>query len=724
MYLIKNRPIKSVSYKLLNTTSYLTEKVKNNEVLETKQTLQLFSKELKSCVLSGFVKKGKGIHGFILKCGVVLDPHVWVSLINFYAKCGFLSCGRKVLDQMPKRDVVSWTALISGYVNEGLECGRGGNLFREMRREGIRPNEFCFSSVLKGCVIKLDLRFGVQVHNEVIKVGFLGDGFVGPCLVDLYAKCGELVNAVEVFYSMPERNAVLWNVLLNGYTELGEITETLKLFCSVNEPEIKFNKFTLCTVLKGCVKSGDLTTGQVLHCIALKIGCESAEFLGCSLVDMYSKCGLVDDALLVFSNLKCDDTVTWSAMIDCLAQNEREYEAAELFSSMKRAGLSPNQYTVASLASVATRLGVLYCKTIHAYVYKYGFETDNVICNAMITMYLGLGLFKDSYHVFSGMSHRDVVSWNSLLSGFNNKGTFDQGIPIFKRMLVEGYTPSTSTYISTVELCSSLADINFGRQVHAYIIKDSLSNDNNIGTALVHMYAKCSCMEDAEGIFNRLYTKDLITWTAIIAGYVENSQEEKAIECFCQMQKEGFIPNEFTISSCLKACSRIASLVNGRSLHSYAIKSGNLGDVVVASALVELYGKCGSIEEAELIFSGMESHDTVLWNTLICKYANCGQGEKALEVFINMLDKCVSPDGVTFLGILSVCRYMGLVEEGRKIFYAMSDAYGIIPSIKHYACMVDILARLGRHGEVESFIQQMNVAPDASVQKSILGVCS
>lgn len=192
---------------------------------------------------------------------------------------------------------------------------------------------------------------------------------------------------------------------LNGYAQLGESRETLKLFCSVNEPEMKFNKFTLCTILKGCVISGDLTAGQVLHCIALKIGCESAEFLGCSLVDMYSKCGLVDDALLVFSNLKCNDNVIWSAMIDCLAQNGREYEAVELFSSMKRVGLTPNQYT---LASAATLLGVLYCKTIHAYVYKYGFESDNVICNAMITMYLGLGLFNDSYHVFSDMSYETL----------------------------------------------------------------------------------------------------------------------------------------------------------------------------------------------------------------------------------------------------------------------------------------------------------------------------
>lgn len=682
----------------------------------------MFSKELKNCVLSGFVKKGKGIHGLILKSGVVLDSHVWVSLINFYAKCGFLSCGHKVLGEMPERDVVSWTVLISGYVNQGWECG--GSLFREMRREGVWSNEFCLSSVLKGCVVKLDLGFGVQVHGEVIKVGFAGDGFVGSCLVDLYAKCGDLGNASKVFYSMPEQNAVLWNVLLNGYAQLGDNRETLRLFCSVIEPKMKFNKFTLCTVLKGYANSGDLTAGQVLHCIAVKIGCESAEFIGCSLVDMYSKRGLVDDALLVFSNLKCDDIVTWSAMIDCLAQNGRIYEAAELFCLMKHAGFTPNQYTLASLASAAAQLGVLYCKSIHAYVYKYGFEYDNVVCNAMITMYLGLGLFNEGYHVFSAMSHRDIVSWNSLLSGFHNNGTCDQGIPMFKQMVHEGYTPSTATYISTVGLCSSLTDVNFGRQVHAYIIKDNLNTNNNIGTALIDMYAKCSCMEDAEGVFNRLYPKDLITWTAIIAGSSQNSQEHKAIECFSQMQKVGFWPNKYTVSSCLKACSRIASLVNGRLLHSFAIKSGNIGDTVVASAIVELYGKCGSIEEAELIFSGMNSHDALSWNTLICEYARHKLGGKALEAFKNMLDQCVSPDGVTFLGILSACRYTGLIEEAWKNFYAMAEVYGITPSIKHYTCMADILARSGRLGEVESLIQQKNVPSDALIQKDVLSVFS
>ncbi|KAJ6856880.1 hypothetical protein NC651_038540 [Populus alba x Populus x berolinensis] len=284
---------------------------------DAKERLKRYSVMLRECASKGDVKEGKAIHGNLITSGVELDSHLWVSLINFYAKCRSRLFARKVLAEMPQRDVVSWTALISGFVNEG--CGSEGvSLYCEMRKENVRANEFALATALKACSMCLNLEFGKQVHVEAIKAGLLLDLFVGSALVDLYARCGEMELAERLFFGMPEKNGVSWNALLNGYAQLGDGKKVLKLFCKMKECETKFSKFTLSTVLKGCANTGSLREGKVLHALALRSGCEIDEFLGCSLVDMYSKCGTVYDALKVFTKIRNPDVVAWSAMITAL----------------------------------------------------------------------------------------------------------------------------------------------------------------------------------------------------------------------------------------------------------------------------------------------------------------------------------------------------------------------------------------------------------------------
>ncbi|KAK3041529.1 hypothetical protein RJ639_002215 [Escallonia herrerae] len=407
-------------------------------VLDWKERLKWYSEVLKSCASSVSLREGRAVHGQVIKSGTDPDSHLWISLINFYEKCGVLDNACQAFDEMPERDVVSWTALIAGFVLKG-HASEGVKLLCEMRGEGIRPNEFTLATALKACATRMDSKFGKQLHAEVIKVGVLPDVYVGSALVNLYSKCGEVEYADKVFSLMPEQNAVSWNALLNGYAQLGDSEQVLRLFCRMKEAELKFNKFTLSTVLKGCANSGDLRHGQLVHAMGVKIGCEPDIFIGCSLVDMYSKCGQVDDALKVFLTIKNPDIVTWSAMISCLDQQGKKQEAAELFHLMKHKGLGPNQFTLASLVSAATNLGdPLYCKSIHACVYKYGFDSEILLSNPLITMYMKIDLVSDSHQVFRGMSYWDVVSWNALLSGFHNKNTCDQGPRIFSQMLVEG----------------------------------------------------------------------------------------------------------------------------------------------------------------------------------------------------------------------------------------------------------------------------------------------
>ncbi|MED6120542.1 hypothetical protein PIB30_021705 [Stylosanthes scabra] len=690
----------------------------------SKRRLKRYSSLLGDCAMRGALNEGKAIHCHQIKNGVDPDSHFWVSLINFYAKCGHSSYARQVLGEMPEQDVVSWTALIQGSIAQG-NGKQGVDLFCEMRKKGIIPTEFTVATCLKACSMCWDVSFGKQVHAEAIKEGLLSDVFIASGLVNLYAKCGEINLADKVFFCMPEQNEVLWNVLINGHAQVGDGQGAFRLFCEMINSEVEFSEFTLSSVLKGCANSRELRDGQLVHCLAIKRGFEIDKFLCSSLIDIYSKCDLVDDALRLFYMITDHDVVSWSAMISCLEKHGRSSEAIKLFYLMRHTGVELNQFTFSSVVSAAAELGDLfYGESIHACIFKYGFESNVSVSNALIGMYIKNGCVDDGYRVFEAMTEPDLVSWNTMLSGFQAYDYFESGSNIFRQMLVEGFTPNMYTFVSILRFCSNLLDINFGKQVHAQIVKNSLDGNEYVGKALLDMYAKFRYMEESYMVFAKLINRDVFTWTVMITSFAQTEQEEKAIKFFNSMQQEGVRPNEFTIAGCLSGCSQITATESGRQLHSMAIKSGFLPDMFVSGALVDMYAKCGFIEDAETIFKGLVRRDKVLWNTMICGFSLHGQGDKALETFQKMKDEGNLPDEVTFLGVLSACSHMGLVEEGKQHFNSMSNVYAITPRDEHYACMVDILSRAGRFAEVESFVEEMKLTSNALVWENVLGACA
>ncbi|GMI97383.1 Mitochondrial Editing Factor 13 [Hibiscus trionum] len=697
---------------------------KEKSKLERIGKLKLYSKILRDCASEGSLSLAKALHGKIIRIGFDPDLFLWNSLVYAYAKCGSFGYACKVLDRMPERDVVSWTVLFSGLVNEGYGYDVL-DFYCFMKKDGVRPNGHCLATTLKVCSLNSELFFGTLLHGEGVKVGLLFDVFVGSSLVDLYAKCGEIELAERVFVYMDKKNVVSWNALLNGYALKGDAGKILNLFQGMTEPELRCSKFTLSNVLKSCSYSVNVTWGLIAHSLVIKTGCEHDEFVGCCLLDMYSKCGLARDALKVFKRVQRPNIVAWSAMIDCLDEHNQIQEAAELFCLMRHEGVSPNQHTFVSIASVAANLGdQFFCEGIHACILKYGFESEIVLSNALISMYMKIRSVQNGWHVFKEMSSWDLASWNALLSGFHSDKTCYQGPSIFHKMLVEGFKPDIYTFTSILKSCTHLLNLKFGQQVHAHIIKNGLNENNSVVTSLIDLYVKNGFLADADLLFSQLIKRDLFSWTTLISGYAQSDCPEMAIECFRQMQGQGVKPNEFTLATCLSSCSKMVMLGNGQLLHSMAIKAGSFGDVFVSSAIVDMYANCGCIEEAEAAFEGMVSTDIVSWNTLLFGYLQHGQGLKVLETFKTMLDKGIEPDEVTFIAVLSACSYMGLVGEGKDHFDSLANVYGMVPTIKHYACMIDILGQAGKFNEVESFINDMKVTSNPLIWETVLGACA
>lgn len=615
--------------------------------------LKKFSLWLRKSAEKRSLSKSKMIHSQLVISGLEPDTHLWASMVNAYVKCGSTGYALKVFDKMTVRDIVSWNALISGYLEHG-QPDNGLYLFVRMQREGLVLNEFALATGLKACSMCLELDLGKLVHAQVIKLGFCLDLFIGSSLVDLYAKCGLMELAYGVFCSMPVKSVMVWNALLNGYAEEGDGRKLIYMFHKIKDMETKFNNFILATVLKGFASSGDIKAGEAVHSLVVKLGYVLDGIVTLTLLDMYTKCGCAEETIKVFNSIQDPNVVAWNKVLICLEQQGRGREAANWFTLMRCTNVKPNEFTFASLICVGGDLRDLrYGESVQACVCKYGFESETLISNALLSMYMQNGCPFQGLRMFEKITDKDSVSWNALLSGLQDHQTCGWAPRIFKEMLVRGFQPNNITFNSVLRCGSSLFDVAFGRQIHVHIIKNRLHYSNFIGTALIDMYAKCGCLNDADVAFNRLIKRNLFAWTTMISSYAQADQANETLTCFIKMQQEGVKPNEFTLASCLSGCSDITTFETGQSLHSMSIKSGLSLDRYVSTALVHMYGKCGYTADAETIFKELVVRDTVSWNAMINIYVESGKERLALEAFKMMLDEKISPDEVS----LRIIRY-------------------------------------------------------------------
>lgn len=234
------------------------------------------------------------------------------------------------------------------------------------------------------------------------------------------------------------------------------------------------------------------------------------------------------------------------------------------------------------------------------------------------------------------------------------------------------------------------------------------------------LYGRCGKLDVARRIFHRMH-RDIVTWNTLIAAHAHSGHASEALSLFDQMLLENVKPSSATLVSLLSACSHLAALIHGERIHNYIKEMGYECDVSLSTAL-DMYAKCGQVRIARKIFDAMPERDVISWNAMISGYGIHGNATDAVEIFRQMEESGVSPNAVTFLAALSACSHVGLVKEGRHLFGRMKD-YSIMPSLKHYSCMVDLLGRSGNLDEAEAMILTMHVPPDGGVWGALLGAC-
>ncbi|XP_057857107.1 pentatricopeptide repeat-containing protein At3g12770-like [Cryptomeria japonica] len=662
------------------------------------------------------------LHANVLFSSFDQNNFLRTKLVVMYVSLSCLKYARRLFDEMSDRNVLLWNFMIREYGNVG-QYEESLKLYHRMQEEGVKANKFTFPFVLKACTGLSALQEGKEVHHHIVRSGNELDVFVAASLIDMYGKCGSPTEARHVFDKMPVRDLVSWNSMIAGYGYSGYSNDALVLFNQMHSADLKPSSVTMVNMLSGCSGLGALEQGKGLHAYAIKTGLESNVFVATALIDMYSKNESIENAGRVFDCMHERNLVSWNMMITAHAQHWHVNEMLILFGKMQAAEVKPNSVTIVSVLSACARFGALdQGKCIYTHVIKRGFKSNVFVSNAIIDMYAKCSSAEDARQVFNEMATRDVISWTSMIAAYVQNGHNNEALSYFYQMQLDGVKPDSLALVSVLSGCASAAALQEGQKMHNYIIKNGFELDVLVGNSLIDMYAKCGSISLARQLFDKLSKRNVVSWSAMIAGYAQNGHAKAALELFNQMQLADVKPNSMTMVSVLSSYAQLGALQQAKRIHDYVISSGMESDVFVSTAIIDMYAKCGGIEIGRQLFDKMSKRNVVTWNTLIAGYGMHGHGKQALTLFCQMQQACIKPNHITLVSVLSACSHAGLVEEGWQYFNSM-DQYGIVPTMRHYACMVDLLGRAGHLNEAENFIQKMPLDPDASVWGALLAGC-
>lgn len=565
-----------------------------------------------------------------------------------------------------------------------------------------------------------------RIHALLIVYGQTGELLCQTKLVSLYGTLGLIESARKVFDQITNPDLFSYKVMIRWYFINDLYLDIIGFYTCMRKCLKEHDNIVFSIVLKACSELRDGYFGRNVHCHIVKAG-SADSFVLTGLVDMYAKSGEVESSCAVFDEIEDRNVVCWTSMIVGYVQNDCAEEALSLFNRMRDGLVEGNEYTFGSIVRACTKLGALHQgKWVHGYVTKDGMDLNSHLITALVDMYVKCGAIRDARSIFDELCTIDHVSWTAMVVGYTQSGLPKEAMMLFTDKKWVDILPNSVTIASVISACAQSGNSRLGRSGHGLGIKLGLE-DASVTNALVDMYAKCCMIGDAQYLFETVSNKDVITWNSIIYGYTQGGSAYEALRLFHQMRTEHFWPDAVTLVTVLSACASLGAVRVGSSLHAYSIKEGLLscGNVYVGTALLTFYAKCGDAKSAREVFDGMEEKNTITWSAMIGGYGMQGDCSGSLTLFKDMVKEKMEPSDVTFTAILSACSHTGLVGDGWRYFDSMCRQYNFVPSMKHYVCMVDLLARNGRLEEAWDFIEKMPILQsNVSLLGAFLHGCS
>ncbi|KAJ9172253.1 hypothetical protein P3X46_015514 [Hevea brasiliensis] len=581
--------------------------------------------------------------------------------------------------------------------------------------------------ILKKCITSKSILQGKLIHQKMITLGLQENIALCKNLINLYFSCQYYDHAKLIFQGVENPLDIsLWNGLLAAYTKNHMHIEALQLFHRLlRYPFLKPDSFTYPSLLKACGGLGRDSYGRELHAHLIKSGFVFDIVIASSLVGLYAKCNLFVCAIQLFDEMPERDVASWNTVISCYYQYGDAKKALELFDKMRESGFEPNLVTLTTVISSCARLLDLERgKEIHREMMKSGKVLDGFVSSALVDLYGKCGCLDIAKDIFEQMPKKTLVAWNSMISGYSSVGDSRECIELFKRMNIEGTKPTLTTLSSILMACSRAAQLRHGRFLHGYVIRNSIEADIFVNSGLIDLYFKCGRVQSAENVFEMLPRANVVCWNVMISGYVTVGNYFEALNMYDDMKVAGVKPDAVTFSSVLSACSQLAALEKGKEIHNCISERGLESNEIVMGALLDMYAKCGAVDEAYNVFNKLPERDLVSWTSMITAYGSHGQALEALRLFGEMQQSNAKPDAVTFLEVLSACSHAGLVDKGYYYFNLMTDKYGINPRIEHYSCLIDLLGRAGRLREAYNILHNTReITEDVGLLSTLFSAC-
>ncbi|XP_042490489.1 pentatricopeptide repeat-containing protein At2g22410, mitochondrial-like isoform X2 [Macadamia integrifolia] len=468
-----------------------------------------------------------------------------------------------------------------------------------------------------------------------------------------------------------------------------------------------------------------------------------------------SDSGDLNHARIIFTQIAEPNIYMWNTMIRGYCKAKSPDLGFFLFRRMVREQVDMDSRTFVFVLKACEQFqGVMEGEELHCLIYKMGCDADLLIGNGLMHLYAKRGYLGTARLLFDANLERDVVSWTTMINGYAQNNLPDEALKLFNLMLPSAATPNDVTMVVVLSACSQAGDLSLGKSIHRYIEKKNVDCSLNLMNALMDMYVKCGCLASAKEIFDRMEARDVFSWTtmingyardgsleyarkffdeipernvvswnAMISGYSQRNQPEKALELFHEMEKAHVAPIESTLVCVLSACGQSGCLDLGQWIHYHYVDQKRVKlSAIMANALIDMYAKCGNIDAAAKVFNMMPERDLVSWNSMIVGYAVHGYAGQALRLFDEM-SKEIVPDDITFVGVLSACSHGGLDIQGKEYFGNMRGVFGIEPKAEHYACMIDLLGRVGLLEEANKLIKGMPMEPDEAAWGALLNAC-
>ncbi|XP_004152852.1 pentatricopeptide repeat-containing protein At4g30700 [Cucumis sativus] len=531
--------------------------------------------------------------------GIHYDLSSITKLTHKFFDLGAVAHVRQLFNKVSKPDLFLFNVLIRGFSDNGLPKS-SIFLYTHLRKKtNLRPDNFTYAFAISAASRLEDERVGVLLHAHSIVDGVASNLFVGSAIVDLYFKFTRAELARKVFDVMPERDTVLWNTMISGFSRNSYFEDSIRVFVDMLDVGLSFDSTTLATVLTAVAELQEYRLGMGIQCLASKKGLHSDVYVLTGLISLYSKCGKSCKGRILFDQIDQPDLISYNAMISGYTFNHETESAVTLFRELLASGQRVNSSTLVGLIPVYLPFNHLQLsRLIQNLSLKIGIILQPSVSTALTTVYCRLNEVQFARQLFDESPEKSLASWNAMISGYTQNGLTDRAISLFQEMMPQ-LSPNPVTVTSILSACAQLGALSIGKWVHGLIKSERLESNVYVSTALVDMYAKCGSIVEARQLFDLMVDKNVVTWNAMITGYGLHGHGKEALKLFYEMLQSGIPPTGVTFLSILYACSHSGLVSEGNEIfHSMANNYGFQPMSEHYACMVDILGRAGQLTNA------------------------------------------------------------------------------------------------------------------------------